>query len=81
MVRGGDGATWRTPPALLGPHLREAFPDGCYDSGVVHGVAGVVAGLAKIAGRADAPVGAAALRDDAARWLRARELADGFSAC
>jgi lantibiotic biosynthesis protein len=73
------GARWHTAPELLPPHQREHSPDGYDNCGVAHGVPGVVSMLARIAERPDAPPGAAALRDDAIRWLRAQHRdGDGF---
>lgn len=44
-----EGAAWFTPPELmLDQHSRDRFPRGCYELGVAHGVAGVVAFLATV---------------------------------
>jgi hypothetical protein len=60
-TRDASGAWWRSP-------------DGRVDCGLAHGAAGVAAVLAKIAARGHER--AAALRDDAVRWLLAQRLAD-----
>lgn len=38
---------WLTPPALLEAPARARFPEGCYDLGLAHGVAGVLGVLAR----------------------------------
>ena len=70
--RDAHGATWRTRPEDLPAYDREAWPEGHYNCGVAHGVAGAIGVLARIAARADAPPLAATLRDDAGRWLAAQ---------
>jgi len=66
-----DGeVTWHTRVDLLPDHQREQFPAGCYDVGLAHGVAGVVALAAKLS--------ATTLRDEAARWLLAQRIDDRF---
>jgi hypothetical protein len=67
------GTTWHTPAAW---NLNvDLHPDGHYNCGLAHGVPGVISVLSKIAARGHAA--AAALRDDALRWLRAQ--IDGVS--
>jgi hypothetical protein len=41
------GVRWRTPRALVPEAFQTAFPDGRYDLGLSHGIAGVVAVLAR----------------------------------
>jgi lantibiotic modifying enzyme len=74
-----DGITWRSTRAILPPTpsvtARLArFPDGYYDLGAAHGVAGVVAFLAAavLAGEADAKE----LLEGSTRWLLAQHRAD-----
>jgi len=78
--RSAAGATWHTSAELLPDHLRTAYPNGCYNAGLAHGVPGVIALLARICERPDAPPHAASLRDDAVRWLLAQRLDGGFPA-
>lgn len=66
--RTADGACWHTAAEHLPDSHRARFPRGRYDCGLAHGVAGVIALLERAA---DQP-GAAALRDDATRWLLAQ---------
>ena len=51
-VRTDAGLTWRTPSAGLPSWQRAIAPDGYFDTGVAHGVAGVI-GLAAIACEVD----------------------------
>lgn len=44
--------SWFTPPELLGPSAREITPDGRFDFGLAHGLAGVITYLAQVV-RAD----------------------------
>lgn len=75
------GTTWFTPPALLSEFHRRYHPDGYYNCSLAHGVASIVAVLARIADRSDAPPEAAVLRDGASRWLLGQYLGDaGFPA-
>ncbi len=66
-----EGAAWLTPAERLPPAAREAFPLGCFDLGVAHGAAGIVALLAaaRAAGVAAGP--AERLLDAAVRRLLA----------
>jgi hypothetical protein len=70
------GITWWTPARLLPPHQAEQYPDGYYNCGVAHGVAGVLPVLAKIAALPDPPARARALYDGGLRWLLAQRLDD-----
>jgi hypothetical protein len=79
--RRDDVATWVTPPRHLPPHQLELHPKGYYNLGMAHGVPGIIAVLARIAARSDAPPIAATLRDEAVRWVLACDLADGFPTC
>jgi lantibiotic modifying enzyme len=77
--RGDHGATWLTASDLVPPWQRATPTTRVHNCGLAHGVPGIVAVLARIADRADAPPTAAALRDDAARWIVAQDLgARGF---
>jgi hypothetical protein len=73
-----DGATWFTPPDQLAEIERRDFPDGAYDCGVAHGVAGVIGVLSRIAARSDPPPQAAPLAAEATRWLLAQRRAGRF---
>jgi hypothetical protein len=66
------GTTWHTAPQLLPPHQRVDAPHGYHNAGLAHGVPGVLAVLARIAARPDAPPTAAILRDGADAWLEAQ---------
>jgi hypothetical protein len=70
--RGPDGATWHRSSEHLVGIDRTDWPDGTYDCGVAHGVAGVIGVLSRIAVRPDAPPAAAPLAADATRWLLAQ---------
>ncbi|MCW5809151.1 MAG: hypothetical protein KIT31_42750, partial [Deltaproteobacteria bacterium] len=74
-THGELGATWLTPRALLPEHHRDAWPEGHFDCGLAHGVAGAIAFLARAAEVADAPPRARALCDEAVRWISAQRQA------
>jgi hypothetical protein len=67
-----DGTCWFTAPELLPEVHRERWPDGRYDCGLAHGVAGVVAMLARAAALAEPPPEARALCEGGTRWLIAQ---------
>ena len=68
----GEGISWLTPVAHLPETLRARAPQGLVNTGVAHGVAGVVALLGAATG---AGVGRAGLLlADAVRWLLAQEV-------
>lgn len=74
--RTSEGITWLTKPELLPPQQRQACPQGNYNLGVAHGVAGVIAMLAQASA---AEVGRAKVRpllDGAVAWLLAQKLPD-----
>jgi lantibiotic modifying enzyme len=71
----GSSSTWRTRPEGLPLERAEQFPDGYFDTGLSHGVAGVVAFLAAAA-EAGVP-NAAGLRDRGLNWLLDQRLATG----
>jgi hypothetical protein len=75
-----QGARWRTAPEWLPADVRTAWPSGRYDCGLAHGVPGVIAVLARIAARVDAPANAVELRDEALRWLSAQRIDDRLPA-
>jgi lantibiotic modifying enzyme len=43
-----NGISWLLPPALLSAATREAAPRGCFNLGVAHGTAGVIAALSEV---------------------------------
>lgn len=43
-----QGTTWFTPPEMLRPQTRQAYPQGFYDLGVAHGVTGVVSFFSRV---------------------------------
>lgn len=55
--RAGQGLSWKTAPEHIEEESREAYPLGCYNLGVAHGVPGVLGVLAGAvsAGVAEAP--------------------------
>jgi hypothetical protein len=71
-----DGTTWFTPVSILSPSGLLEAPNGRYDCGVAHGVPGVVAVLARIAGdpAVDETTAAEARRlaTGALGWMHAR---------
>jgi hypothetical protein len=72
-----DGLTWWTDPARLPPEARERAPRGYYDLGLAHGVPGVIALLGRACAAGVAVGKARPLLGGAARWLLARQPADG----
>ncbi len=72
-----EGITWWTDPAWLSPDGRAQLPHGCYDAGVAHGVAGVIALLAQICALGCAVAKARPLLDGAVAWLLAQTLPAG----
>jgi lantibiotic modifying enzyme len=62
------GATWKTRPEHMRPSARRDHPAGYYSLGVLHGVAGVIAVLARAGDD---------LADDALAWLLAQRAGDG----
>lgn len=72
-----DGITWWTDPAWLSPDGRAQLPDGCYDVGLAHGGAGVIALLAQICALDCAVTKARPLLDGAVAWLLAQTLPAG----
>jgi lantibiotic modifying enzyme len=71
-LRSDRGATWLTPKAMLPEHYHQAWPEGHFDCGLAHGVAGTIAFLARAAAVQDAPPLARPLCDEAVRWLSAQ---------
>lgn len=75
------GRTWRTPPSPLFQPGANRYPNGHFDVGLAHGVAGPVAFLAEVLLRVpDAPPETRPLLDDALRWLRAQRIS-GRDSC
>jgi lantibiotic biosynthesis protein len=72
-VRTGAGVTWHTRAEWLPPDQRERFPQGYYNLGMAHGVAGVVALLGTIAAVGLLDSDARPLLDGAVSWLLAQE--------
>jgi lantibiotic biosynthesis protein len=72
-----DGIAWFTSPELLPHHQLAQFPHGAFNCGVAHGIPGVVALLARVAGL---PGTSERARDAAVAtlgWLAARRLDGG----
>jgi hypothetical protein len=68
------GLTWYTRPEWLSPWLRELTPEGCYNLGVAHGVAGLIGflAMAQREGAEDARI--PYLAEGAIRWLLRQKL-------
>src|SRR5262249_36524012 len=63
------GVTWRTAPALLPAPQRREYPDGYYNLGLAHGVAGAIGLLAAALAANVARRTARTLLDGAVPWL------------
>lgn len=68
-VHAPGGVTWKTAPEHIPPTRNADAPDGYYDLGVAHGVAGVIALLSRVIALGDPPPRTDHMRDEAARWL------------
>ena len=73
------GLRWHTPPEQLSPAMRAEHPNGCYDLGMAHGAAGVVAVLARVVRLAIDEPRASQLLERAVTWLTAQRAAGGGS--
>jgi hypothetical protein len=68
-----DGhATWFSPPERLPDYQRAVFPQGLYNLGASHGIAGILAVLAAACGAGVAESVAGPLVEQAVAWLLAR---------
>ncbi len=68
-VHAPGGVTWKTAHEHVpGPRAADA-PDGYYDLGVAHGIAGVIALLGKVIALGDPPPRTEHMLDDAMQWL------------
>jgi lantibiotic modifying enzyme len=77
-----DGGTaWFTPPERLPEWQREIHTRGVYNLGLAHGIPGVVAVLAGVAGAGVAAGRARPLLDSTVRWLLARRYGPEMSSC
>jgi len=65
----GGGVTWLTPHERLPAFEQAAYPDGCFNLGVAHGVAGVIPLLAAIHAAGVARSTAGPLLEQAVVWL------------
>lgn len=74
------GRTWRTKPSPLFDASGMRYPDGHYDIGVAHGVAGPICFLADAMLLAPDAVAARPLLEDSVRWMRAQRLV-GWDSC
>jgi hypothetical protein len=70
-------AIWR-PPEQLSPRSLAAFPDGCFDLGMAHGSAGVVAWLADVHRAGLGSRASARLLDGSVAWLLAHAAEEGW---
>lgn len=79
-VAGQPGHTWRTQPSPLFPATSNRYPNGHFDVGLAHGVAGPIAFLAEVLLRVpDAPADTKPLLEGALRWLRTQRLSGARS--
>ncbi len=76
VVERDGGLTWWTPPHLTGREIAKRCPDGYYDLGVAHGVAGALGMLARACGAGIAVPRARRLVEGAVRWLQAQKRPD-----
>ena len=67
-----EGTTWFRPPPLLAPAQQVAHPNGFYDTGIAHGVAGVIAFLAKTLEAGIEPARSRRLLTSSVSWLLAQ---------
>ncbi|HEX3130477.1 MAG TPA: lanthionine synthetase C family protein [Thermoanaerobaculia bacterium] len=75
------GLTWWTSPAVMARQAAEWFPDGHYDTGISHGVPGVIGLLGRVCEAGLETPKARRLLDGAVEWLLAnRRPDDGGSA-
>ena len=68
------GITWFTPPELLSSEQRQRMPDGCYNIGVAHGVAGIIGFLAAARREGIEDPRVVRLADGAVAWLLANKM-------
>lgn len=76
-----EGATWFTPPELLGPWARPLNPEGHYNLGVAHGVPAVLPLLAAACREGVRAERAAPLLADGMRWVLAQQDRTGAVSC
>jgi lantibiotic modifying enzyme len=72
-----EGITWWTNPKWLPREMRERYPEGYYDLGLAHGVAGIIAFLGRAWAADVARTKTRPLLTDAVRWLLAQQVLDG----
>jgi hypothetical protein len=72
----GAGIAWHTRSELMAPHERAGAPGGCWDLGVAHGAAGVIALLARYVATGIEPARARASLERAVAFLLAAEPSD-----
>lgn len=75
-VEGADGVAWITPREALPADTRRDFPDGYYNLGMAHGIAGVIALLAAAAIAGVGVPKARVLLEKAVGWLLVQETED-----
>lgn len=74
-----NGISWLLPPSLLSEATREAAPDGCFNLGVAHGTAGVIAALSEVHRAGIETERARRLVERAVDWLLASRLEDSWN--
>jgi hypothetical protein len=75
--RAAEEITWRVNPEFLDAETRDAYPLGCYDLGLAHGVPGATAFLGRVCEAGVAGAKARRLLEGAGRWLLGRQPGDG----
>jgi len=71
-----SGFAWWSPPEQLGPYKLGQYPKGCFDLGVAHGVAGVIAFLAAVTAAGMQTVRSRELADGAVSWILSHQRLD-----
>jgi hypothetical protein len=65
----GNGVTWWTDPAWVAPETRAEYPRGYYNTGLAHGIPGVIGVLGRVCAAGVARDKARSLLDGAVCWL------------
>src|SRR5205814_4430135 len=74
-----DGVSWLIAPSLLNDLTRKKAPNGCYNHGVAHGTAGVIAVLSEVVRSGIEEERARRLLEGAVSWLLASRLNDSWN--
>jgi lantibiotic modifying enzyme len=76
-----EGVVWTMEPNLIPKDRREQFPDGYFDLGVAHGIAGVIALLGQVYAVGVCRSEVEALLSGAVSWLLSHRLPKGSPVC